>query len=65
MSPCKRVYNESQTYNYDAAGDVKTIQSSNAGGANLAYAYYTLNLLGTVTDVNGSTVYAYYNVENL
>ena len=45
------------TYSYDATGDVKTIQSSNAGGANLVYAYDTLNRLGTVTDVNGSTVY--------
>ncbi len=53
------------TYSYDAAGDVKTIQSSNAGGANLAYAYDTLNRLGTVTDVNGSTVYGYDNVGNL
>jgi YD repeat-containing protein len=33
------------TYSYDAAGDVKTIQSSNADGANLAYAYDTLNRL--------------------
>lgn len=53
------------TNSYDAAGDAKTIQSSNAGGANLAYAYDTFNRLGTVTDVNGSTVDAYDNVENL
>jgi len=51
------------TCSYDAAGDGKTIQSSSAGGANLAYAYDTLNRLGTVTYVNGSTVYD--NVENL
>jgi len=36
-----------------------------ADGANLAYAYDTLNRLGTVTDVNGSTVYGYDNVGNL
>ncbi len=51
------------TCSYDAAGDVKTIQSSSADGANLAYAYDTLNRLGTVTYFNGSTVYD--NVENL
>jgi YD repeat-containing protein len=53
------------SYGYDAAGDVKTIQSSNANGANLAYAYDTLNRLSTVTDPNGTTTYGYDNVGNL
>jgi len=53
------------SYSYDAAGDVKTIQSSNAGGANLAYVYDTLNRLSTVTDPNGTASYGYDNVGNL
>jgi RHS repeat-associated protein len=53
------------SYSYNAAGDVKTIQSSNAGGANIAYAYDTLNRLSTVTDANGTTNYGYDNVGNL
>jgi RHS repeat-associated protein len=53
------------TYTYDAAGDVKTIQSSNAGGANLAYAYDALNRLSTATDPVGATAYTYDNVGNL
>ena len=53
------------TYSYDAAGDVKTIQSSNPNGANLAYEYDELNRLKTVTDANGTTNYSYDNVGNL
>jgi YD repeat-containing protein len=53
------------TYSYDAAGDVKTIQSSNPNGANLAYEYDELNRLKTVTDANGTTHYSYDNVGNL
>ena len=44
---------------------MKTIQSSNAGGANIAYVYDTLNRLSTVTDPNGTTTYGYDNVGNL
>jgi len=53
------------TYTYDAAGDVKSILSSNASGANLAYGYDALNRLSTVTNASGVTNYGYDNVGNL
>jgi len=53
------------TYAYDAVGDVKTIQSSNAGGANLGYGYDPLNRLASVTDANGATGYGYDPAGNL
>jgi len=62
---CKATPEGTLSYGYDAAGDVKTIQSSNAGGANIAYVYDTLNRLSTVTDPNGTTTYGYDNVGNL
>jgi len=46
---------------YDAAGDVKTIQSSNANGAYLAYDYDEPNRLKTVSDANGATGDSYDN----
>jgi RHS repeat-associated protein len=53
------------SYTYDAAGDVKTIQSSNVNGARVSYGYDALNRLATVTDTNGATSYSYDNVGNL
>jgi RHS repeat-associated protein len=38
------------TYTYDAAGNVKTIVSSNASGASMSYSYDALNRLATATD---------------
>ena len=53
------------SYTYDAAGDVKTIASSNANGASMSYGYDALDRLASVTDANGATTYAYDNVGNL
>jgi RHS repeat-associated protein len=53
------------SYSYDAASDVKTIQSSNTGGASMAYGYDALDRLSTVTDANGATSYTYDPVGNL
>jgi YD repeat-containing protein len=53
------------SYSYDGAGDVKTIQSSNAGEANLAYGYDGLNRLSTVADGNGTTSDGYDAAGNL
>jgi len=53
------------SYSYDAAGDVKTIQSSNVNGASMSYGYDALNRLSTATDANGATTYSYDNVGNL
>ena len=38
------------SYTYDAAGHVATIQSSNAGGANVGYTYDVQNRLSAVVD---------------
>jgi YD repeat-containing protein len=43
------------SYSYDTASDVKTIQSSNTGGAGMTYGYDALDRLSTVTDANGAT----------
>jgi RHS repeat-associated protein len=52
-------------YTYDAAGDVKTIASSNANGASMSYGYDALDRLASVTDAAGATSYGYDNVGNL
>jgi len=52
-------------YAYDAAGNLRSIQSDHAGGAAMTYAYDTLNRLESVTDANGPTTYAYDAVGNL
>jgi len=61
------------SYTYDNAGDVLTLNSSNADGASLTYTYDTLNRLSTVTDnrllaqgaTSGVTTYNYDAVGNL
>src|SRR5262249_42588516 len=56
------------TYNYDAAGNLLSIQSSNANGASASYTYDHLNRLSTVTDNRsggGVTMYSYDAVGNL
>jgi YD repeat-containing protein len=53
------------SYTYDAAGNVLTINSSNAGGISDTYTYDALNRLSTVTDASGQTTYGYDDVGNL
>lgn len=56
------------TYTYDAAGNVKTLRSSNANGVSTDYDYDELNRLATVTDqrlANGATSYTYDGNGNL
>jgi len=53
------------SYGYDAAGNLLSIQSGNAGGAAMSYAYDALNRLASVTDANGATTYGYDAVGNL
>lgn len=56
------------SYLYDAAGNLTSIQSSNASGTTVNYAYDPLNRLSTVKDnrlASGTTSYAYDNVGNL
>ncbi len=54
------------SYSYDAAGNVASVQSSNANGANVSYSYDTLNRLATVVDSRlGTTTYAYDPASNV
>jgi YD repeat-containing protein len=53
------------TYTYDAAGNVLSIASSNAGGASMTYTYDPLNRLASATDVTGATTYSYDAAGNL
>ena len=54
------------SYTYDAAGNVASMQSSNANGANVSYTYDTLNRLATVVDSRlGTTTYAYDPASNV
>jgi len=56
------------SYSYDSAGNLLSIQSSNAGGTSVAYTYDALNRLSTVQDnrlTSGTTTYNYDNVGNL
>ena len=53
------------TYSYDAAGNIATLNSSNAGGASMTYTYDALNRLASVTDVSGTTNYSYDVAGNL
>jgi len=53
------------TYTYDAAGDVLSLKSSNAGGASMTYTYDVLNRLSTVSDASGATTYNYDAAGNL
>jgi YD repeat-containing protein len=61
------------SYSYDAHGNVLTIDSSNANGASLTYAYDGLNRLASATDnrlvaqgaASGTTTYGYDPVGNL
>jgi RHS repeat-associated protein len=55
------------TYGYDVAGNLTSIQSSNAGGTSINYVYDQLNRLSTVTDnrsASGTTTYTYDNASN-
>jgi RHS repeat-associated protein len=58
------------TYTYDAAGNVASMQSSNANGVTVAYTYDTLNRLSTVVDNRlpggqNTTTYTYDPASNL
>src|SRR5262249_49899230 len=56
------------TYTYDAAGNLTSMRSSNAGGTSVDYAYDALNRLAKVTDnrlASGETTYTYDNAGNL
>ena len=54
------------TYTYDTAGNLTSVQSSNAGGTSVSYGYDQLNRLSTVTDTHtGNISYTYDNVGNL
>jgi len=53
------------TYTYDAAGNMRSLISSNAGGASMTYTYDALNRLASVADASGTTSYAYDAVGNL
>jgi RHS repeat-associated protein len=58
------------SYTYDTAGNVASIQSSNANGASVSYTYDNLNRLSTVVDNNlpvgqNTTQYAYDPASNL
>jgi RHS repeat-associated protein len=52
-------------YSYDAAGNLHTLGSSNAGGASMTYTYDPLNRLSSVADAAGITTYTYDKVGNL
>lgn len=54
-------------YQYDAAGHVAKIWSSNTNGASMSYAYDNLDRLSTVTDnrTGGVTNYSYDNASNV
>jgi len=53
------------SYAYDAAGNMQTLSSSNAGGASMTYGYDAVNRLASVTDPLGvgraleTTTYSY------
>ncbi|HEX7286115.1 MAG TPA: hypothetical protein VF532_08025 [Candidatus Angelobacter sp.] len=51
------------TYTYDAAGNMKTLASSNVGGASMAYAYDPLNRLASVTGIGTVQVTDYMGPE--
>ena len=53
------------TYTYDAGGNLRSVRSSNPGGASSDYAYDTLNRLISTRDATGSTSYGYDVVGNL
>ena len=53
------------TYSYDAAGNMVSLKSSNAGGAAMVYGYDEVNRLSAVTDASGTTNYTYDSVGNL
>lgn len=56
------------TYSYDAAGNVASIQSSNAAGVSTNYTYDAVNRLESVVDnrlANGTTTYTYDGVHNV
>src|SRR5262249_47224369 len=53
------------THTYDAAGNMLSLVSSNAGGGSMTYAYDHLNRLSSVTDASGVTTYAYDAIGNL
>jgi RHS repeat-associated protein len=58
------------SYTYDPAGNVATMQSSNANGVSVAYTYDSLNRLATVVDNRlpagaNATTYAYDPASNL
>ena len=52
-------------YTYDAAGNLKSLQSQNQNGASDAYTYDADNRLSSVVDASGVTTYAYDAVGNL
>src|SRR6185437_3690907 len=52
-------------YTYDAAGNMQTLSSSNAGGASMTYGYDAVNRLASVLDASGTTTYSYDAVGNL
>ncbi|HEY2116916.1 MAG TPA: RHS repeat-associated core domain-containing protein, partial [Candidatus Angelobacter sp.] len=52
-------------YTYDVAGNILSLNSSNAGGASMTYTYDALNRLASATDASGSTTYSYDAVGNL
>ncbi|HET8891811.1 MAG TPA: PKD domain-containing protein [Candidatus Angelobacter sp.] len=53
------------TYTYDVAGNILSLNSSNAGGASMTYTYDVLNRLDSVTSASGKTAYTYDVVGNL
>ena len=54
------------SYTYDGSGNVQSIKSSNANGANVTYQWDALNRLASVNDTHvGPTTYAYDAVGNL
>ena len=63
----------SESYSYDAHGNVSTIASSNTNGASMTYTYDVLNRLATVTDnriaaqggPSSATTYSYDPTGNL
>src|SRR6185312_2331891 len=53
------------SYTYDAAGNMETLSSSNAGGASMTYTYDPVNRLASVLDASGITTYSYDAVGDL
>jgi YD repeat-containing protein len=53
------------SYTYDLAGNMKTLASSNGGGASMTYGYDPMNRVASVTDPSGATTYSYDAVGNL